>query len=324
MTSALSRDPYQWLYPKSEPYKTHLLAVSPLHQIYVEESGNPEGKPVIFVHGGPGAGSDGGIRRFFNPDRYRIILFDQRGCGKSKPHAELSQNTTWDLVSDMEVIRKHLRIERWQVFGGSWGSTLALAYAETHPTCVTELVLRGIFLLRKRDIDWFYQYGASLIFPDAWKKYEDFIPANERNDFVKAYHRRLTGENESVRIEAAKVWSQWEGACSRLHPDQNFIDKYGEDTFALQFARIEAHYFVNRGFLKTDNQLVEDAHRLRDIPTVIVHGRYDIVCPVDGAFALKEVMPHAEFFLIPDAGHSVQEHGISRALVAATDRFASS
>src|SRR5664279_2937569 len=257
--------PRRTLYPPIEPYRAGMLRVSDVHALYFEESGNPAGKPVVFVHGGPGGGTDGKQRRFFDPARYRIVLFDQRGCGKSKPHASLEENTTWHLVDDMEKVRAHLAIERWQVFGGSWGSTLALAYAETHPARVTELVLRGIFLLRRQEIDWFYQRGASIIYPDAWEPYFAHIPEAERGDLLSAYHRRLTSDDPAVRLAAAKIWSGWEGATSKLMPDAAFTGHYEEDEFALAFARIEVHYFFNKGFFTTDEQLLDNASRVRGI-----------------------------------------------------------
>ncbi len=316
------KDPVSWLYPPVEANRTGMLKVSGVHEVYWEESGNPAGKPVVFFHGGPGGGTDPKMRRFFHPERYRIVLFDQRGCGRSTPHASLLENTTWDLVEDAEKLRLHLGIERWQVFGGSWGSTLALAYAQKHPERVTELVLRGIFLLRKLEIDWFYQGGASAIFPDAWEPYLAHIPQAERGDLLGAYHRRLVSEDPAVRMAAAKVWSTWEGATSKLLPDPAFTGHYEEDEFALAFARIEAHYFVNRGFLATDDQLLRDVPRIRHIPGVIVQGRYDVVCPMQSAWALHRAWPEADFVVTPDSGHSAWEPPNSRALVAATDRFA--
>lgn len=318
----LKKNPLDWRYPDITPYRTGFLKVSELHEIYFEESGNPKGKPVVFVHGGPGGGTDPKQRTLFNPECYRIVLFDQRGCGKSRPHASLVDNTTWHLVSDMEALRKHLEIERWLVFGGSWGSTLSLAYAETHPDKVTELVVRGIFLLRKQEIDWFYQKGASALFPDAWETYVAAIPPEERNDFVRAYYKRLTSEDASVRVEAAKAWSVWEARTSKLLPDNHLIEEFGKDEFALAFARIECHYFVNKGFFDQDDLLLKNISKIRKIPGVIVQGRYDVVCPMESAWALHRAWPEAEFMLIPDAGHSAFEPGISRALVAATDHFA--
>jgi len=318
------KDPVSWMYPALEPYRTGRLRVSELHEIYWEESGNPGGKPVVFLHGGPGGGTDGKMRRFFHPEKYRIVLFDQRGSGKSTPYASLEENTTSDLVADTEKVREHLGIAKWQVFGGSWGSTLALAYAETHPERVTELVLRGIFLLRKKEIDWFYQEGASILFPDAWEPYLAHIPESERGDMVAAYHRRLTSDDPAVRLAAAKIWSGWEGATSKLLPDASFTGHYEEDEFALAFARIEAHYFQNRGFFEADDQLLRDVGRIRHIPGVIVQGRYDVVCPIFSAWALHRAWPEADLVITPDSGHSAFEPGNSRALVAATDRFAAS
>jgi proline iminopeptidase len=296
--------------------------VSGGHELYFEESGNPAGKPVVFLHGGPGGGTEPKQRRFFHPEKYRIVLFDQRGCGQSTPHASLEDNTTGHLVSDIEALREHLGIAKWQVFGGSWGSTLALAYAEKHPERVTELVLRGIFLLRRREIDWFYQSGTSVMYPDAWEAYRDHIPEAERGDLLTAYYKRLTSDDPAVRLAAAKVWSGWEGATSKLIPDAAFQSHYEEDATALAMARIEAHYFVHRGWLATDDQLLRDAGRIRHIPGVIVQGRYDVVCGVESAWALHRAWPEADLIITPDSGHSAFEPPNSRALVAATDRFA--
>lgn len=319
---SLSRDPSSWLFPDIDPYRTEHLSVGDGHRIYFEQSGNPEGKPVVFIHGGPGAGTDPKQRRFFNPKLYNIILFDQRGAGKSTPHASLENNTTWHLVRDIEMLRVHLGIERWQVFGGSWGSTLALAYAISHPQRVTELVLRGIFLVRRKELAWFYQYGASEIFPDAWEAYREHIPPNERHDFISAYYKRLTSLDVKERLSAARVWSIWEGVTSHLQTNVNdAIAKFGEDHFALAFARIECHYFTHNCFFESENWLLENVGSLSNVPTTIVHGRYDVVCPITSAWDLKRRMPHADFFLIPDAGHSAFEAGISRALVAATDKY---
>ncbi|WP_164009393.1 prolyl aminopeptidase [Pyxidicoccus trucidator] len=313
--------PSRTLYPPLEPYRSGRLRVSALHELYFEESGNPGGKPVVFVHGGPGGGTDARQRRFFDPDAYRIILFDQRGCGKSTPHASLEENTTWDLVADMERLREHLGLVRWQLFGGSWGSTLALAYAQTHPERVTELVLRGIFLLRKQEIDWFYQRGAGAMFPDAWEHYLAPIPPEERGDLLGAYARRLMGDDASVQQEAARAWSVWEGRTSCLYPNAELVARNSGDTFALAFARIECHYFLNRGFLRRDTQLLDEVHRIRHIPGVIVQGRYDVVCPPESAWALHKAWPEAELIIVPDAGHSANEPGNTAALVEATDRF---
>lgn len=310
-------------YPEIEPYRTGALQVSPEHTLYFEESGNPSGKPVIFLHGGPGGGTSPKQRRFFDPSRYRIVLFDQRGCGKSRPHASLNENTTWHLVDDIEKLRQHLGVERWQVFGGSWGSTLALAYAETHPDRVTELVLRGIFLLRRWELEWFYQRGTSLLFPDAWKKYEELIPEAERSDMISAYHRRLTSPDREVQREAARVWSVWEASTSHLVPDAGYIQSSAGDEFSLAFARIEAHYFQNGGFLERENQLIENVGVIRHLPAVIVQGRYDVVCPMQSAWELKRAWPEARLVIVPDAGHSAFEPGILHELVNATDAFAS-
>ena len=310
------------LYPPIDPYRTGMLSVSSVHSLYFEESGNPNGKPVVFLHGGPGGGTDGKQRRFFDPAKYRIVLFDQRGCGKSAPHASLQDNTTWHLVSDIEALRRHLGIERWQVFGGSWGSTLALAYAETHPERVTELVLRGIFLLSDRELKWFYQWGTSELFPDAFEAYRDAIPPGERGDFIKAYHLRLTSDDPAVRAAAAKAWSVWEAATSYLHVNADYVARAGEDRFALAFARIECHYFVNRGFFERETQLLDDIGKIRHIPCVIVQGRNDVVCPMVTAWALHRAFPEAELRIVPDAGHSAFEPGIVHELVTATDRYA--
>ncbi len=308
-------------YPEIEPYRTGTLRVSDLHEIYFEESGNPRGKPVVFVHGGPGGGTEPKQRRFFDPAAYRIVLFDQRGCGKSRPHAELRENTTWDLVADMEKIREHLDIQRWQVFGGSWGSTLALAYAEKHPERVTELVLRGIFLLRKQEIDWFYQRGADAMFPDAWEDYLAPIPPAERGDLLRAYHQRLTSDDPAVRQAAAKAWSVWEGRTSCLYQNPDLVARTAGDQFALAFARIECHYFVNKGFFSSDTLLLDEVDRIRHIPTVIVQGRYDVVCPMESAWALHRAFPEADLRVVPDAGHSAFEPGNLHELILATDRF---
>lgn len=310
-----------WLYPAVDAYRTDFLDVGDRHQIYFEESGNPKGKPVVFLHGGPGGGTSPEHRRFFNPQKYRIVLFDQRGCGKSKPHASLENNTTWDLVSDIEKLREHLDISKWQVFGGSWGSTLALAYAETHPARVSELVLRGIFLLRKKELDWFYQDGASKIYPDAYQTYRNFIPKDEQDDLLKAYHKRLIGEDQKTKIEAAKRWSIWEASTSYLFQNEKAIAEFEKDETAEAFARIETHYFVNAGFLETENYLIENVGKIRNIPGVIVQGRYDVVCPMDSAWELKQAWPEVDLLVVQDAGHSAFEMGIARGLVAATDRF---
>jgi proline iminopeptidase len=309
------------LYPDIQPFDSGTLSVSPLHTLYYEQSGNPNGKPVVFLHGGPGGGTNPKCRRFFDPAIYRIVLFDQRGCGKSTPHAELTDNTTWDLVADIERMRTHLSIDRWQVFGGSWGSTLALAYAQTHPDKVTELVLRGIFLLRRSELEWFYQQGCNALYADAWETYRDAIPEVERADMMSAYYRRLTSPDAATRIAAARAWSVWEGATSFLWQDRTHIASSGENEFALAFARIECHYFVNGGFLEHDNQLLRNVERIRDIPAIIVQGRYDVVCPMRSAWDLHRAWPEADLKIVQDAGHSAFEPGIMHELLEATDQF---
>lgn len=313
--------PPRTLYPSIEPYRTGRLGVTGGHSLYFEESGNPDGKPVVFVHGGPGGGTDPKQRRFFDPSAYRIILFDQRGCGRSTPHASLEMNTTWDLVADMERLREHLGLERWMLFGGSWGSTLSLAYAQAHPERVTELVLRGIFLLRKQEIDWFYQRGTDAMFPDAWEHFLAPIPEAERGDLLQAYAKRLFGEDAHSRQEAAKAWSVWEGRTSCLYPNEELVARNAGDDFAIAFARIECHYFVNKGWMRSDTQLLDDVGRIRHIPAVIVQGRYDVVCPPESAWALHRAWPEAQFVLVADAGHSANEPGNTSALIEATDRF---
>ncbi|MGD9602438.1 MAG: prolyl aminopeptidase [Gammaproteobacteria bacterium] len=309
------------LYPPLEPFDTGFLAVEPPHRVYYEQSGNPRGKPVVFVHGGPGGGTSPKMRRFFDPEAYRIVLFDQRGCGQSTPHACLERNTTWALVADMERLRHHLGITRWQLFGGSWGSALALAYAQTHPERVTELVLRGIFTLRRWELEWFYQSGAGALFPEAWAKYEAQIPPAERGDMIAAYHRRLTSADRTVQLEAARAWSIWEASTSHLLIDDAQIAAFGLDEFALAFARIEAHYFVNRGFFHSDTELLDGVPRIRHLPGVIVQGRYDVVCPMATAWELHRRWPEARLVVVPDAGHAAFEPGTAAALVEATDGF---
>ena len=302
------------LFPAIQPAQTWRLSVSDLHTLYIEESGNPKGTPVVFLHGGPGGSCEPGHRRFFNPEAYRIILFDQRGSGKSRPHASLEENTTWDLIDDLEKIREFLQIDRWVVFGGSWGSTLALAYAQTHPERVLGLILRGIFLAREHDVDWFFNGHASRIFPEAWQNFIEPIPEDERDDIIGAYYQRLTSDNEIVRMGAAKHWSIWEGSSVTLLPDKNVVDHFSDPHIALSIARIECHYFINNCFLRP-NQLIEDMDKISHIPGYIVHGRYDLVCPIDQAFLLQEQWENAQLKIIPDAGHAVTEHGISKALV---------
>lgn len=308
------------LYPPVEPYASGHLDVGDGHQIYWERSGTPGAKPAVFLHGGPGAGFSPAHRQLFDPARYDVLLFDQRGCGRSTPHASLDANTTWHLVADIERLREMAGVERWLVFGGSWGSTLGLAYAEAHPGRVSELILRGIFTCSAGEIDWYYQKGASRIFPDKWERFAAPIPEAERGDIVGAFRKRLTGDDPAERIAAAKAWSVWEGETVTLLPSPA-SDSYAADDFALAFARIENHYFSNVGWLE-DGQLIRDAGRLADIPGVIVHGRYDIPCPAETAWALHKAWPKAEFHLIEGAGHAFDQPGILDQLIRATDRFA--
>ena len=309
------------LYPEIEPYNQFDLKVSDLHTIHVEESGNINGKPVIFLHGGPGGGIEPVYRQYFDPEKWRIIVFDQRGCGQSTPHAELQENTTWDLIADIEKIRQHLEIDKWVVFGGSWGSTLTLSYAITHPDRCKALVLRGIFMIRKKEINWFYQDGTSNIYPDAWEHYLRPIPEDERHDLVAAYYKRLTSNDDSVRIEAAKAWSIWEASTSKLIQSEESIHAFEDAKVAEAFARIECHYFTNRGFFDTDEWLLENVDKIRHIPTVIVQGRYDVVCPMISAWELHRAFPEADFEIVQDAGHSMTEKGIVVKLVEYTDKF---
>jgi len=309
------------LYPPIAPYSTGTLRVDALHELYFEESGNPRGKPVVFLHGGPGAGANAAVRRFFDPQRYRIVVFDQRGSGRSRPHASLEDNTLAHLLADIEQLRSRLKVERWQVFGGSWGSTLALAYAEACPERVTELVLRGVFLLRAAEVHWFYQAGASHLFPDHWQAFLAPIPEAERGDLLQAYYRRLTGDDPAEQLECARAWSGWEAVTSNLMVSAA-AGRFQSDEFALALARIEAHYFVHGGFLAEPDQLLGNAGRIRRIPGVIVQGRYDVVCPVQSAWELHRAWPESELRIVPDAGHSAFEPGIVHELVEATDRFA--
>lgn len=309
------------LYPETGPFNDGRLAVSDRHEIYFEECGNPDGKPAVFVHGGPGGGCDASARRFFDPEHYRIVLFDQRGCGRSRPHALLEDNTTWHLCADMERLREHLNIDKWLVLGGSWGSTLALAYAQHHRDRVSELVLRGIFLGRQKEISWLYQHGASELFPDVWESYLAPIPEDDRDDLLRAYHRILTGPDPEAALDAARAWSVWEGAISFLRRREDHVEHSAEAEFALALARIECHYFVNGCFLGSDDQLLKGVDVIRDIPAVIVQGRYDVVCPVRSAWDLHRAWPQADLRIVPDAGHSGLEAGNVAELVAATDRF---
>jgi proline iminopeptidase len=314
-------EPRRSLFPPNEPFATHRLKVSELHELHVAEFGNPRGKPVVILHGGPGAGTNPAMSRYHDAGAYRIVLFDQRGCGRSTPYAELRENTTWDLVADIEKIREHLGIARWQVFGGSWGSCLGLAYAETHPERVSELIVRGIFTVRRREVEWFYQDGASLILPEAFEDYLKPIPEAERGDLVAAYYRRLTGSDKAAQMAAARAWSMWEGSSLSLIPDPARVAAFGDPNYALAFARIECHYFQHRGFFERDDQLIADATRLAGIPGTIVHGRYDLCTPIETAWLLHKAWPTADFRVVPDSGHAMSEPGIIHELVSATDGF---
>ena len=309
------------LFPPVEPHQTGRLPVSDLHEIYFEVSGNPTGKPVVVCHGGPGGGSSPSMRRYFDPKAYRIILFDQRGCGRSTPHAELRENTTWDLVADMEKLRTHLGLKTWQVFGGSWGSTLALTYALKHGAHVSELVLRGIFTLRDKEVNWFYQEGANWLYPEAWEKFLAPIPPAEQDNLISAYYKRLTGDNRDQQIEAARAWSVWEGSTVSLYPSTERMSSFANPHFALAFARIECHYFVNKGFLNPDDHIIDNAHKLAGIPGTIVQGRYDVVTPMKSAWELNQAWADAELVVIRDAGHAASEPGIVNALVGATEKY---
>lgn len=311
------------LYPPIEPFQSSHLKVSNVHQIYFEQVGNPLGKPILFLHGGPGGGINEDHRRYFDPDHYRIILFDQRGSGKSLPLAELTENSTWDLINDIEKLRAYLGISKWMVFGGSWGSTLALAYAIHHPEQVAALILRGIFLCRPSEIKWFYQEGASQIFPDFWDEYQKIIPLEEQKQsgFVESYYKRLTHTDYATRLQAAKAWSKWEAATSRLIVSAEAVDEFEEPDHALTFARIECHYFVNNAFFPTDNYLLENVAKIRHIPGHIVQGRYDVVCPAKSAWELHQAWPESKLQIIQDAGHAASEPGIRAALISATNNF---
>ncbi len=309
------------LYPEILPYRAEHFPVDDVHALYVEEAGNSKGIPALFLHGGPGAGCEPYHRRFFDPERYRVILFDQRGAGRSTPHASLENNTTWDLVADIEKLREHLGIERWLLFGGSWGSTLALAYAQTHPDRVSALVLRGIFLCRPQEIQWFYQSGANRLFPDYWEDFAEPIAPDQRGDMLSAYHAVLTGDDELRRLAAAKAWSVWEGRTATLLPDPSVAAHFEQPRVALSMARIESHYFVNNAFLEPD-QLLHNADRLAGIPGVIVHGRYDVICPLENAWALHAAWSGSALSIVADAGHSAAEAGTRRRLIEATDQFA--
>ncbi len=311
--------PEHELFPPIEPFETGRMARGEPHVIYWEVSGNPKGAPVVFLHGGPGAGAGPDHRRFFDPAHYRIVIFDQRGAGRSTPLGEIANNTTQDLIGDIEALREHLGVESWLVFGGSWGSTLALAYAQAQPARVSGLILRGIFLCSREEIDWFL-YGMRWIFPESWRRLTDPVPEAERGDLLSAYHRRLTDPDPAVHMPAARTWSTYEGACCTLLPSPDTVASFARDTMALGLARIEAHYFSNRIFME-DGQLLRDIERIRGIPCVIVQGRYDIVCPLATADSLHHAWPEADYIIVPDAGHSAMEPGIRRALVAATEKF---
>ena len=309
------------LYPPIEPYNEFFLKVSKLHTIFVEESGNPKGKPVIFLHGGPGGGSEPIYRQYFDPKKWRIIIFDQRGCGKSLPHAELEENTTWDLVHDIEMIREYLKIDSWVVFGGSWGSTLSLSYAIKNPKRCKGLILRGIFMLRKIEIDWFYQGGCSYIFPDEWENYLKIIPENERSNLVNAYYKRLTSKDKKARIEAAKAWSTWEARTSKLIQTKDSLHHFDDEKVAEAFARIECHYFINEGFFKNDSWILENIYKIQHIPNVIIQGRYDVVCPMKSAWDLHKTWNNSNLLIIKDAGHSMLEKSIQSELINYTNNF---
>lgn len=313
---------YHKLFPPIEPYETNFISVDG-HEIYFEQCGNPEGKPAVFLHGGPGGGGSTSVRRFFDPDIYRIIVFDQRGCGRSKPHACLEKNTTWDLVSDIELIRERLQIKQWLVFGGSWGSTLALAYAQSHPDAVSEMILRGIFMLRKKELDWFYQDGASNIFPDAWEKFIEPIEKSKRDDLISAYYEIFNGKDEEKKIEAAIAWSRWEGSTVNLSYNPEMVDSFSEPEFALAFALIENHYFINKGFLSHEQQLIDNINIIRNIPATIIQGRYDVCTPISTAWELHKNWPEAELIITPFSGHSAFEKEITHELILATNKFAS-
>jgi len=310
------------LYPDIQPYDSGFMDVDE-HQVYYEQCGNPDGKPAVFLHGGPGGGGSEKVRRFFDPDIYRIVIFDQRGCGRSKPHGCLTNNTTWDLVSDIESLKNKLSIDKWLVFGGSWGSTLSLAYAQTHPDSVSEIVLRGIFLLRKEELHWFYQDGASKIFPEAWNGFLEIIDKDQRDDLMTAYHNIFTSDDEEKRLKAAVAWSKWEAATSTLIQKNELIEEFSDSKFALAFALIENHYFINKGWFEEENQLINNIDIIRSIPSVIVQGRYDVVCPMRTAMELSEAWPEAEMIVAPSSGHSAFEKEITDALIRATDKFGS-
>ena len=310
------------LFPPIEPFNSGFMERDG-HQIYYEQCGNPNGKPAVFLHGGPGGGGSTTVRRFFDPKKYHIVIFDQRGCGRSKPHGCLEKNTTWDLVEDIETLKKILGFNKWLVFGGSWGSTLSLAYSQTYPASVSEMVLRGIFMLRKKELDWFYQEGASNIFPEAWEKFLEPIDENQRDDLMSAYHKIFTSDNEEKKLAAAIAWSRWEGSTSSLSYNPDMADSFSNPHFALAFALIENHYFVNKGFLEHENQLIESGiDIIRNIPTTIVQGRYDIVCPMTTAWELSKNWPEAKLIIAPASGHTAFEKEVTHELIKATNGYA--
>ena len=310
------------LYPPIEPFNSGYMERDG-HQIYYEQCGNPNGKPAVFLHGGPGGGGSIAVRRFFNPEKYNIVIFDQRGCGRSKPHGCLENNTTWDLVDDIEALKNMLEINNWLVFGGSWGSTLSLAYSQTYPKSVSEMVLRGIFMLRKKELDWFYQEGASNIFPEAWEKFLEPIDIDQRNNLMAAYHKIFKSDDEEKKLSAAIAWSRWEGSTSSLSYNPDMANSFSDPKFALAFALIENHYFVNKGFLEDENQLIETGiDIIRHIPTTIVQGRYDIVCPMATAWELSKNWPEAKLIIAPSSGHTAFEKEITHELIKATNEYA--
>lgn len=308
-------------YPPIEPFATYRLAVTPPHEIYVEESGNPNGLPILFIHGGPGGGTNPQQRCFFDPDVYRIILFDQRGSGQSTPHADLSNNTTQDLINDIELIRNHLKIDQWVIFGGSWGSTLGLVYAQAHPSSVLALILRGIFLCNENDKKWFFEYGVNQLFPEHWQEFIAPIPENERNDLITAYYKRLTSTDKSLQLSAAKAWAAWEGHCATLKPNPKLVDFFVEPSHAISIARIECHYFIHGCFIEHD-QIIHDMPKINHLPAIIVHGRYDVVCPPINAWRLHNAWPNSELIFTPDAGHAASEPSNTDALISATQKIA--
>ena len=310
------------LYPPIEPFNSGYMERDG-HQIYYEQCGNPNGKPAVFLHGGPGGGGSIAVRRFFNPEKYNIVIFDQRGCGRSKPHGCLENNTTWDLVDDIEALKNMLEINNWLVFGGSWGSTLTLAYSQTYPKSVSEMVLRGIFMLRKKELDWFYQEGASNIFPEAWEKFLEPIDIDQRNNLMAAYYKIFKSDDEEKKLSAAIAWSRWEGSTSSLSYNPDMANSFSNPKFALAFALIENHYFVNKGFLEHENQLIETGiDIIRHIPTTIVQGRYDIVCPMATAWELSKNWPEAKLIIAPSSGHTAFEKEITHELIKATNEYA--